>query len=199
MTSKGAQAVLDTPQILALVQQALNDFEVVSLSSSIRRAIRIANLLGDSQTAVRLSLEIRSHGGAKFMQSANLMKYYLPASKESSGSNGGSNGPAEKALEEYITDRSPSKAEMVWCHTVSELEDLASKPSLEEGVHGEILEWRFIARQIVERTLNQTFALLCRWEREFTQSHTHEEIYAGYSQQPQSLLRDDTSRVLESP
>lgn len=194
MTLKGAQAVLDTPQILALVQQALNDFEVISLSSSIRRAIRIANILGDSQTAVRLSLEIRSHGGAKFMQSANLTKYYLPASKDP----GGPNSLAEKALEEYINDRSPSRAEMVWCHTISELEDLASKSSLEEGVHGEILEWRFIARQIVERTLNQTFALLCRWEREFTSSNTHEEVYAGYSQQPESLLRDDAFGQLEA-
>jgi hypothetical protein len=194
MTSPGAQAVRDTPQILALVQQALNDFEAVPLSSSIRRSIRIANLLGDSQTAVRLSLEVRSHGGAKFMQSANLMKYYLPDSDASTDPH----NSAGRALEEYIKDRSPSKAEMVWCHTISELEDLASKPSVEEGVPSQILEWRFIARQIVERTLNQTFALLCRWEREFTHANTHEEVYAGYSQQPSSFVREDTFRELES-
>jgi hypothetical protein len=194
MTSRGVQAVLDTPQILALVQQALNDLEVVSLSSSIRRSIRIANLLGDPQTAVRLSLEIGSHGGAKFIQSADLMQYYLPASNDSVDRN----ALAGRALEEYIKDRSPTSSEMVWCHTISELEDLASKPTLEEGVPSEILEWRFIATQIVERTLNQTFSLLCRWERELTHSNTHEETYTSYSMQPSSFVRENTFRELES-
>jgi hypothetical protein len=186
--------MMDAPQMLTLVRQALNDFEVVSLSSSIRRSIRIANLLGEPQTAVRLSLEIGSHGGANFKQSANLVQYYLPASKDSADLN----ALAGRALEEYIKDRSPSTTEVVWCHTISELEHLASKPSLEDGVPSEILELRFIATQIVERTLNRTFALLCRWERELTHSNTREETFTSHSMQPSSFVREDTSRELES-
>jgi hypothetical protein len=173
---------------LALVRQALNDFEVIPLSGSVRRAIRIANLLGDSETAIRLSLEIRSHGGNKFTQSENLTRYLVDS--QGAAASDSPAAPAGRALEAYIKDRSPSKTDVVWCHTISELEDLASKPGIEEGVPGAILEWRFISRQIVERARNQTFALLCRWERDLSYIETHEETYAARSQQVESLLRD---------
>jgi hypothetical protein len=185
MAVRPMQSTLGTSQVVVLVRQALDDFETMPLAGSIRRAIRIANLLGDSQIAVRLSLELRSHGGDKFAHSSSLVRY-LTDSKGTAEAG----SPAGQALEEYIQDRSPDQTDIVWCHTISELEELASKPSLEEGVPTAILEWRFVARQIVERTLSQTFALLCRWERELTQAQAHEEVHVGRSQQPGVLVRD---------
>lgn len=191
MTVREVQTALGTAPILKLVRLALNDFETIALSGSIRRAIRIANLIGDPQTAVRLSLEIRSHGGNRFRQSASLVQY-LTDSKNIADAD----GPAGRALEEYIKDRSPDRADMVWCHTISELEELASRSNLDDEIPAAILEWRHIARSIVERAGNQTFALLCRWERELTYTETNEEIYAGNSLRAEGLVREDTLREL---
>ncbi|MCX5346005.1 hypothetical protein [Streptomyces atratus] len=48
--------------ILQLVRQALDDFDDKPLEVAVRRAVRIANLVGDTEHA-RLSLELRPAGG----------------------------------------------------------------------------------------------------------------------------------------
>ncbi|MFE5586360.1 hypothetical protein [Kitasatospora sp. NPDC056531] len=53
-----------TDDILALVRKALDEFDDRPLRVSVRRAVRIAGLIGDTRTAVRLAHELRPAGGA---------------------------------------------------------------------------------------------------------------------------------------
>ncbi|HUY49785.1 MAG TPA: hypothetical protein VMV92_29390 [Streptosporangiaceae bacterium] len=60
--------------VLPLVRQALDEFDDRPLEVSVRRAVRIASLVGDSRTAVRLGYELRPLGGDRRANAADVKR-----------------------------------------------------------------------------------------------------------------------------
>jgi hypothetical protein len=151
--------------ILSLVQLALDEIDSVPLDASVRRAVRIASLLGDSRTAVRLGLDLRPSGG------------HPPANKEatkrlmSDPSLWGSiSGPAEEALNEYMAVR--RKGELHDVHSVAEIEfwqaEVLKPEVLTNQQYTKDLENREWSVRLKNRIKHDVFTLLCGWERQLT-------------------------------
>lgn len=63
-----------TDDILAPVRRALDEFDDRPLDVSVRRAVRIAGLVGDTRAAARLAHELRPVGGAPTANAATLQR-----------------------------------------------------------------------------------------------------------------------------
>ncbi|MFI8178834.1 hypothetical protein ACIF6H_37000 [Streptomyces microflavus] len=176
-------------QILTLVRTALNEFDERPLAVSIRRAIRIASLAGDSQVAVRLAMELRpSDGDPKANGEATRRLMADPALWASA------DGPAEAAMREYLSDRALDRKNpesLIAGHSLSEIEYLlrALEPELASGnVSPSSFESAARLRNVQELARYRTFAYLCEWERRFGYSSINDSIFGGYKAVVDRLL-----------
>ena len=55
----------ETESVLMRIRGALDDFENVPVSASLRRAIRIGYLIGETEAAWRLTLDSKPIGGSR--------------------------------------------------------------------------------------------------------------------------------------
>jgi hypothetical protein len=193
--------VASSDYILQLVRQALDDFDDKPLDVSVRRAVRIANLVGDTKHAIRLSLELRPTGGDR--QSNGETSRMLMADPSTWGS---ATGPAEQALTQYMNDRKFIKddtgQETVEAHSLTELEfwDQELRELKESGERIDYkhdLASRERSRRIVARTRHLTFALLCSWERRLGYTSINESIFGGYRVKVDKLLTDGVPELLQ--
>ncbi|MFE4862593.1 hypothetical protein [Streptomyces sp. NPDC056670] len=154
--------------ILGLVRTALDEFEERSLEVSVRRAVRIANLMGDTKYAIRLSLEIRPTGGDRERNGEMSRMLMTDPSTWGSGT-----GPSEEAINQYMNGRKFTREdtgeEVVEAHTLSEIEfwdqELHElKKAGDRFGYATDLASRERTGKIVARTRHLTFALLC-WVR----------------------------------
>ncbi|MFC8278362.1 hypothetical protein ACFUJR_38820 [Streptomyces sp. NPDC057271] len=183
------------------MRQALDDFDDKPLEVSVRRAVRIANLVSDTKHAIRLSLELRPTGGDR--QSNGETSRMLMADPSTWGS---ATGPAEQALTQYMNDRKFIKddtgQEAVEAHSLTELEfwDQELRELKESGERIDYkhdLASRERSRRIVARTRHLTFALLCSWERRFGYTSINESIFGGYRVKVDKLLAEGVPDLLQ--
>ncbi|MET8572031.1 hypothetical protein [Streptomyces sp. NPDC004783] len=179
--------------------KALDDFDDKPLDVSVRRAVRIASLVGDTKHAIRLSLELRPAGGDR--QSNGETSRMLMADPSTWGSG---SGPAEQALAQYLNDRKFTQdgQERVDAHSLTEIDFwLQELHELKES--GERFDYKYDLAsrertgQIVARTRHLTFALLCSWERRFGYTSINESIFAGYRVKVDKLLADGVPDLLQ--
>ncbi|WP_157968745.1 hypothetical protein [Streptomyces geranii] len=183
------------------MRQALDDFDDKPLDVSVRRAVRIANLIGDTKHAIRLSLELRPAGGDR--QSNGEASRMLMADPSTWGS---ATGPAEQAFTQYMTDRKFTKAdtgeELVEPHSLTEIE-FWDQELREIKESGDRVDYKFdlasreLTGRIVARTRHLTFALLCSWERRFGYTSINESIFGGYRAKVDKLLADGVPELLQ--
>ncbi|WP_331751948.1 hypothetical protein [Streptomyces chartreusis] len=186
--------------ILQLVRQALDDFDDRPLDVSVRRAVRIANLVGDTRHAIRLSLELRPTGGDRHTNGEISRMLMADSSTWGSGT-----GPAEQAVAQYMNDRkmtSPNGEDAVQMHSLTELEfwdqELRDLKGRGEPVNYEVdLASRERNGNIVARTRHLTFALLCSWERRFGYTSINESIFGGYRVKVDTLLAEGVPDLLQ--
>ncbi|MFE7537246.1 hypothetical protein ACFU67_23595 [Streptomyces rhizosphaericola] len=176
-------------QILTLVRTALDEFDDRPLSVSIRRAVRIASLAGDSQVAVRLALELRpSDGDPKANGEATRRLMADPALWASA------DGPAEAAMREYLSDRALDRKNpesLIAGHSLSEIEYLLRMldPELASGnMSPNSFESTARLRNVQELARHRTFAYLCEWERRFGYSSINDSIFGSYKAVVDRLL-----------
>jgi hypothetical protein len=189
--------VASSDYLLSLVRQALDEFDTRSLEVTVRRAVRIASLAGDSRTAVRLGYELRpSGGGDRKANAADVKRLMTDPSTWGTGQ-----GPSEEALQEYFADRARSDDaadDTVLVHSVAELEFWVSGDHAE---FGQLDQQNVLAsmrmRQILELTRHRTFTALIAWERQFTYSSINESIFSAYQMQVDQLLSAGTPDLVE--
>jgi hypothetical protein len=183
--------------VLSLVRQALDEFDERPLEVSVRRAVRIASLVGDSRTAIRLAYELRPLGGDRTANGTDVKRLMADSSTWGTG-----RGPSEEALQEYFNDRKRSgdlHDEVVLVHPLSELEYWLSHPDHAkfESVDRESASTSFRMREIVELARHRTFTALIAWERQFGYSSINESIFSAYQQQVDRLLADGAPDLVE--
>ncbi|MBQ0850215.1 hypothetical protein J8N05_18635 [Streptomyces sp. BH-SS-21] len=186
--------------LLQLVRQALDDFDDKPLDVSVRRAVRIANLVGDTRHAIRLSLELRPPGGSR-RSNGEISRMLM----EDPSTWGSGTGPAEEALAQYIDDRkftTDGDKDLVVAHSLAEI-DFWEAELRELKESGERFDYRddLASRErngrIVAKTRHLTFALLCSWERRFGYSGINESIFGGYRAKVDKLLADGVPELLQ--
>jgi sugar/nucleoside kinase (ribokinase family) len=69
----------ETERLIELVRLALDEFESVTLAASIRRALRIAQLKGDSAFAWHFRKDLRPIGGSRNILRAELQAFWPDA------------------------------------------------------------------------------------------------------------------------
>ncbi|MFE5084509.1 hypothetical protein [Streptomyces mirabilis] len=183
--------------ILQLVRQALDDFDDKPLDVSVRRAVRIANLVGDTKYAVRLALELRPMGGDRTTNGETSRMLMADPSTWGSGT-----GPAEQAHRQWMNDRQIGESGNVDVHSLVELEfwnkELDElKKSGERVDYDHDLTTRQRSTRIIARARHLTFALLCSWERRLGYTSINESIFGGYRVKVDKLLTDGVPELLQ--
>lgn len=168
-----------TDDVLAQVRRALDEFDEQPLEVSARRIIRVANLLGETQTALRFSYEVKAFGGDRKANGADTRR--LMADPSSWGTR---TGPAELALQEFMNDRKASddpSDDRSLTHGIGELEEMANDPEFVRSASTVAEGLRAVKiRQIVARTRQRAYVVLCSWERQLAYSSINESIFLGF-------------------
>ncbi|WP_331727672.1 hypothetical protein [Streptomyces sp. NBC_01176] len=183
--------------VLRLVRKALDEFDDTPLEVAVRRAVRIANLVGDTKYAVRLSLDLKTMGGDR-ETNGEISRMLM----EDPSTWGSMTGPAEQALKAWMNDRKIEGSDNIDSHSLAELEfwdnqlgDL--KESGERVDYETDLNTRQRTTRILARTRHLTFALLCSWERRLDYSTINESIFDGYRVKVDALLGDGVPDLLQ--
>ncbi|MCX5095929.1 hypothetical protein OOK36_45450 [Streptomyces sp. NBC_00365] len=178
------------------MRQALDDFDDKPLEVSVRRAVRIANLVGDTKYAVRLALELKPMGGDRTTNGETSRMLMADPSTWGSGT-----GPAEQAHRQWMNDRKIGESGNVDVHSLVELEfwnkELDElKKSGERVDYDHDLTTRQRSTRIIARARHLTFALLCSWERRLGYTSINESIFGGYRVKVDKLLTDGVPELL---
>jgi hypothetical protein len=185
----------ETRDILLLVEAALDEFDAVPLSTSVRKAIRIANLLGDSKTAVRLNLEVKPTAGDRVANGEDIKRFL-----ESPDNWEDPDGPAERAVTEYMADRA-YEGDTVLAHSLAELEfwdaERPDRTQMTGTQYERDLKFQQKRVQVVEVARSRVFALLCGWERQLTFAATNEHTLTSYQLRVDELLDRSAPDVLQ--
>jgi hypothetical protein len=188
---------MNTDKILELVQRALDQFDDRPLTVSVRRTIRLAVLLDDTELAVRLAQDIRPIGGSQQANVADIKRLMSDPSEY-----GKLGSPSRSAVDNYISDRE-RKDGLISVHTLEEIEHLQSvfgEMAQNQRLHNteEILGTQSSFREILERTRARVFSALCAWERELTFKGRYEQIFTSYQQKVDRIVAEQAPEVLDS-
>lgn len=189
-------ANLGSEYLLSLVQQALNEIDDRPIDITARRAARIASLLGETEMAVYLGLELKSTGGHPPANAEDTRRLMADPSLW-----GAPDGPAEAAMTIYLKTRmiesGPNKGRIA-AHSLAEVEDylaLVGDPdALTTEVHWEL---RHQMVDIRERVRHKVFAALCSWERQLTYANVNERIFERFRSRVDAMLAQGAPTVLD--
>lgn len=177
-----------------MVQLAMDEFESVPLEASVRRVVRVANLLGETKTAIRMALEVKASGG------------HPPANKEATlrlmndpSTWGSSSGPAELAVGDYMAERTNNDG-LIVSHSLAEIEFWQNEPrdpgTMSNAQYATDLQNRCTMTEIVTRVRHHAFTLLCSWERQLSFATTQGHALDAVSGRVDVLLDQHAPDVL---
>jgi hypothetical protein len=173
---------------------ALDEFDSVALDATVRRTVRIANLLGETAAAVRFGLELKPTGGHPPSNAAATRRLMADPGQW------GTEGPAEDAIKEYMSDRQRGDG-LVQNSGIAELEFWrAERPPPEEipdHQYGADLESQAEIVGLLTRVRHHAFTYLCQWERQLTFSVVQENALATVSERVDKLLATRAPDVLD--
>lgn len=186
-----------TERILSLIDDALSNFEARSHEANIRSAVRIANLVGDTTTALRLSHELRGIGGDTIANKVDAQRLMPDPDSWSDP-----DGPAVKAIESFIKDRSVSDEKMMG-HSIRQIEfihqSLVDVDSGQVGLRGqrEYLISKQQIEDILDRVSYRVFMALCGWERQLSFQGIHERIFSAQRVRVDRLLAQGAPHLVD--
>lgn len=184
----------NSTDVLSLVRKALDEFDDRPLDAAVRRAARIAVLLGETELAVRLGLELKPHGGLPATNRADSHRLMVDPSSWDDP-----NGPAEKAYGAYVglrQIRSGPDADKVLVHSLAEIRDMLDRFGTEtESV--EIVSTNIHLRSILDGVRHTIFAALCSWERQLTYTDVNERIFERFRSQVDEAMAKGAPQVLD--
>jgi hypothetical protein len=189
-------------EILALVRTALDEFDDRPLEVSVRRVVRIASLLGETQTAVRFGMELKPLGGSKTANGEDTQRLMADPSLWSDAE-----GPANLAMREFFADRTASPdmgiGDNVMTHSLAEIEfwigeDQRSKPyEFNTAQYGTDLAIRRKMGEIVAKTRHRAFTHLILWERQLNYGSTNQGVFHSYQGDVDRLLSLGAPRLVD--
>ncbi|TPN00865.1 hypothetical protein FKO01_50540 [Mesorhizobium sp. B2-3-3] len=183
-----------TSHVLSLVRRALDEFDDHPLEVSVRRAVRIASLIGDSHVSVRLGMDLQGTGGDPVQNRGDLDRLMADSSRWDSPDDP---GPATTATREYIRDRmQDGDPDKVLVSSLANMKYLAKLRSQGAPTAAGI-ESDYALRQIEERVRLRTFSYLVAWERRFGYVSVNESIFGGYKTQVDKMLTEGVPDLVE--
>jgi hypothetical protein len=182
--------------VLRLVQRALEEIDVAEVDATLRRTVRIASLLGDTRSAIRLGLELKPSGGHP---PANAeMTRRLMADPSVWGTQGGDD---HDAIEEYIAERTVGE-DQVSGHSIAEihfwLAERLPRDEMTADAYARDLDNRTNMIRHLERARHHAFTLLCRWERQLTFATIQDDALAAVRSRVDVLLATSAHDVLDA-
>ncbi len=198
-----------TDDLLHQTKRALDEFDDVPLEVSIRRAVRLATLLDETETAVRLSLELRSGGGGSIRANRADMERLM---REDEPWEGGPDAPHERAIACFCDDRvkkedkdKPPGDRRIHGQSITELQSWIERMTVigdTQGSFGEdqrnALSSASEMTQIVERVRHRTFIALLAFERRLTFADTNEDIYRRFHRSVEGVLAAHAPHILDA-
>lgn len=195
-------------EIINLTRTALELFETSTLDASARRALRIAQLRGDSEEAWLLRTDLRPAGGATELRISEISSLFREAEYSYIVE-------ADHRLREiWIQERTPERIEpplsevltgkgMVFIGSISDLQRQrdhydGEKRHVDNGRLRTIAEQRAsLAAELLERIRFRVYSYLCRVETEVNFSATSHDVFEQYRRRVDLHLSDVASDVLQ--
>lgn len=197
VTATPKRFTASSAEILGLVKLALDEFDTIALDATVRRVVRIANMLGDSRTAVRLGLEVKASGGHPPANAAATRRLLADPS-----SWGDADGIAREAVEEYIEERSNSDG-LVVSHSLAEivfwqqeLSEGGDQDTLAAEQYQSNLASRMTMNQILTRVRHHAFTSLCAYERQLGFATTQETALDALQWRVDGALNEHAPEIL---
>ncbi len=185
-TMIGVGARASSEDVLVLIRRALDDFDAVTLEATLRRTVRIANLMGETHAALRLGFELKPTGGHPPANAEMTRRLMADQSAWHDP-----DGVAEAALAEYMAEhRTPNG--LVDIHSLAEIEfwqrerlpaDQISDPDYRDDLDQQLRMVTTLAR-----TRHTAFTYLCQWERQLTFSMNQGDALDAASKRVDGLL-----------
>jgi hypothetical protein len=180
--------------VLTLVQRALDEIDDRPIDVTTRRAARIASLLGETEFAVYLGLELTPTGGHPPANAEDTRRLMADPSLW-----GDPDGPAEAAMTRYLAARAitsgPDKGKHA-AHGLGTVESLIqmfpeNPPNHDVAFTGQLM------RDVRERVKHSVFAALCAWERQLTYANVNERIFERFRSQVDAMLAQGAPSLLD--
>jgi hypothetical protein len=192
-------ANLGSEHLLSLVQVALDEIDSRPVDVSARRAARIASLLGETELAIYLALELKPSGGHPPTNADETRRMMADPS-----SWGEIDSPVEAAMTTYLNVRGiesgPDKGK-VSAHGLAEIEALlvilGDGPGIDTPGQADRLELLRLMRRIRELVRHTIFTALCGWERQLTFTNVNERIFERFRSRVDSMLALGAPAVLD--
>ncbi|QFZ20363.1 hypothetical protein [Saccharothrix syringae] len=186
-------ASLTGENVLSLVHQALTEFDDRPLDVTIRRAARIASLLGETELAVRFTMELKAHGGHPQSNAENAQR--MMADPSAWGSPDGPDFAAMRAWSENRTFKDGPHAGNVSTFGVAEI--IAWLDEFDERrADGDDRFVRLHYRAVLERIRQRVFTALCAWERQLTYANVNERIFDRFRSRVDAMLAQGASALV---
>ncbi|WP_433697034.1 hypothetical protein [Nocardiopsis sp. CA-288880] len=182
-----------TEHIMTLIRRALDEFDDHPLQVSVRRAIRIASLAGDSHAAVRLGFDLQPRGGDPAQNRDNLKRLMADPSRWGDREDP---SPDVEAMREYLKDRAKGDgSHLMHDQSLADIEYLILHLPSTNSAAG--LEADMAFRQIQDRARQRTFSYLLAWERRFGYTSVNESIFGTYKTQVDKMLTEGVPDLVE--
>ncbi|MFC9250005.1 hypothetical protein [Amycolatopsis thailandensis] len=183
-----------SPDVLSLVREALDELDDHPLDATARRTARIAVLLGETELAVRLGLELQPIGGDPEANKADLQRLMADPSSWNVP-----NSPAKKALDAYSALRqieSGPHAGKISAHSLAEIADFLRQYDMATVTRETAANLAHL-RSIQDGIRYTIFAALCSWERQLTYADVNERIFERFRSQVDATLANRAPQVLD--
>ncbi|MEV4465146.1 hypothetical protein AB0J51_16150 [Micromonospora echinofusca] len=187
-------ADMSNDYVLTLVQRALDEIDDRPIDATTRRAARIASLLGETEFAVYLGMELKPAGGHPPANAADTRRLMADPSLWDDP-----DGPVEAAMTRYLASRAvksgPDKGKHA-SHGLGEVESLIqmfseNPPNYEVALSGKLM------RDVKDRVKHTVFVALCAWERQLTYANVNERIFDRFRSQVDAMLAQGAPTLLD--
>jgi 5-methylcytosine-specific restriction endonuclease McrA len=179
-------------ELLRLVREALDEIDRSSVAATARRTARLASMLGETELAVRLGLELKPGGGHPPTNAAETRRLMVDPSAW-----GDSDGPAELAITAYMAHRTIPDSGLILSHGLEEIDmwlDIFAEEQLE--LHDRLAK-DIHMRAVRDRVRHSCFTALCEWERRLTYANTNEQVFERFRAHVDHLLSKGSPQVLD--
>ncbi|AGM07095.1 hypothetical protein [Amycolatopsis keratiniphila] len=180
--------------VLSLVRKALDELDDRPLDATVRRTARIAVLLGETELAVRLGLELKPIGGLPAANKADTQRLMADPSLWDAP-----NSPVETAFEAYSGRRqieSGPNAGKLSAHGLAEIAEILRQYDTDTVTRETAANIAHL-RAIQDGVRHTIFTALCSWERQLTYTDVNERIFERFRSQVDATLANGAPQVLD--
>jgi hypothetical protein len=205
-TTRQTSKMMAVDEVLQLLRRALDEFEDVPLGASVRRALRIALLLGDAEPAWRFRQELSPVGGSGVVSASEVQSLWPEEEYEEVRRR------HRRMVEEYMKERQPAiipdflhdsiPPGSILSGSVDELDSylrLARVEAERAESSTEYGMWQARAglqEEVLARIRQRTFHYLCRCEVQVASGATSQRVFERHRKRVDRYLGELAPEVL---